>query len=42
MLMRKYKKVHNFFSTNKKEFENGETITHKIRFIDIFRSMSNS
>ena len=39
MLRRKHRKVHNFFSTNKKELENGKIVTYKIKFIDSLRFM---
>ena len=39
MLRRKHRKVHNFFSINKKELEHGKTVTYKIKFIDSLRFM---
>ena len=42
MPMRKHRKMHDFFSTNKKELENGKIVLLKIGFIDSLRFMSSS
>ena len=42
MFRRKYRKIYYFFSINKKDLDNGKTITYKRKFIDSFRFMSSS
>ena len=41
-VLRKYRKMYYFFSTNKKELDNSKTITYKLKFSDSFRFMSTS
>ena len=41
-VLRKYRKIYYFFSTNKKELDNSKTITYKLKFSDSFRFMSTS